>query len=94
MFGKYCEHPIVRWYNLGLTYDKKALDDCPQLFVSINTDDQGVFNTCLENEYALLVLALQKDLNQDGSRKYSDTYIYDWVDRIRNNGIEQSFLQE
>ena len=63
------------------------------MFVSINTDDQGVFNTCLENEYALLVLALQKDLNSDGSRKYTDAYIYDWVDRIRNNGIEQSFLQ-
>lgn len=92
-FGQYCEHPIVRWYNLGLTYDKDALDSCPQLFVSINTDDQGVFNTCLENEYALIVLALQKDVNPDGTRKYSDAYIYDWVERIRNNGIEQSFLQ-
>lgn len=28
--------------------------------VSINTDDQGVFDTSLENEYALMTVALKK----------------------------------
>lgn len=90
-FNRYAEHPIKRFYNLGLTHDHEELDQCPQLCVSINTDDQGVFGTSLENEYALLALALEKEKKEDGTLKYKPTMIYEWLDKIRQMGIEQSF---
>lgn len=40
------------------------------LSVSINTDDQGVFDTLLENEYALMVLALEKAKDEEGNKLY------------------------
>ena len=41
-----------------------------QLSVSINTDDQGVFDTLLENEYALMALALKKKKDKDNHKIY------------------------
>lgn len=40
------------------------------LSVSINTDDHGVFDTLLENEYALMVLALEKAKDEEGNKLY------------------------
>lgn len=82
-FKRYAKHPIIRFNNLGLSVDSEALQNCPQLSVSINTDDQGIFSTSLENEYALMAIALEKEKNEDGTLKYSPTLIYDWIDRIR-----------
>lgn len=87
-FKRYDCHPLVKFYNLGLTHN--TVDDA-QLFVSINTDDQGVFGTYLENEYALMALALQKCKDQNDNLVYNPEMIYNWLDRIRNMGIEQSF---
>ena len=67
------------------------LEQCPQIPVSINTDDQGVFSTYIENEYALMALALEKAVDKDGKRMYNRTMVYHWLDRIRTMGIEQSF---
>ncbi len=90
-FKRYDKHPIVNFYNLGLTYNAEAIEKCPQLFVSINTDDQGVFGTYLENEYAIMALALQKSKDSEGKPVYNQEMIYDWLDRVRNMGIQQSF---
>lgn len=90
-FKRYDEHPISKLYNLGLTYDAEKLNDCPQLSVSINTDDQGVFATYLENEYALIALSMEKATNDDGELLFNQSMIYDWIDRIREMGLEQSF---
>ncbi len=90
-FKRYDKHPILNMYNLGLTIDEDIADNLTQLFVSINTDDQGVFDTLLENEFALMGIALEKAKNEDGSPKYNQTMIYDWLDRIRQMGLEQSF---
>ena len=90
-FKRYSEHPILKFNNLGLTYHHEEVINNPQIFVSINTDDQGVFGTYLENEYALMALALEKETDEDGNRKYSQTMIYDWLDKIRQMGLEQSF---
>jgi adenosine deaminase len=90
-FGRYAKHPIVNFYNNGLETESNKLKECPQLFVSINTDDQGIFNTSLENEYCLMAIALEKEKNEDGTKKYSPTMIYQWLDNIRKMGIEQSF---
>ncbi|CEN75145.1 adenosine/AMP deaminase [[Clostridium] sordellii] len=90
-FKRYDEHPILNFYNLGLTYDQQKINNCPQLFVSINTDDQGVFGTYLENEYALLAIGLEKAKDENGNKLYNTEMIYDWLDNIREMGIQQSF---
>lgn len=90
-FKKYIDHPIIKFFNLGLTYNEEELSKCRQLHVSINTDDQGVFPTYLENEYALMALALEKEKDEDGEYLYDSAKIYDWLDRIRQMGLEQSF---
>lgn len=76
---------------MGLTYDPKQLDDCAQLCVSINTDDQGVFNTTLENEYAIMARALEKMKDERGKHIYKPAQIYQWLEHIRVMGIEMSF---
>jgi hypothetical protein len=90
-FGNYSQHPLVRFYNLGLEHDHTKIEDCAQLHVSINTDDQGVFNTYLENEYALMALGLEKETDNNGNRIYSSAQIFDWLERIRRMGLEQTF---
>lgn len=90
-FKRYDKHPITTWYNHDLTNDPILLEQCPQIPVSINTDDQGVFSTYIENEYALMALALEKAVDKDGKRMYNRTMVYHWLDRIREMGIEQSF---
>lgn len=84
---RYDQHPILRFNNLGLEFDNNN----PLISVSINTDDQGVFDTMLENEYALLAYALEKSINENGERKYKSELIYRWIDYIRELGIEQTF---
>lgn len=90
-FRRYDKHPIVSWYNNGLTYDEESLKNCPQIQVSINTDDQGVFATYIENEYAYMALALEKYVNEKGERVYNRTLILQWLDNIRRMGIRMSF---
>ena len=91
-FKRYDQHPLLKFYNLGLERDQEKIADCPQISVSINTDDQGVFATSLENEYALMAQALERMCDSKGNQIYSREEIYQWLDRIRKNGIQQSFL--
>ena len=90
-FKEYIKHPIFNFYNYHLTNDKEALDNCAQLSVSVNTDDQGIFATSLENEYALLASALENAVDQDGKALYKKTMIYEWIDAIRKMGNDQTF---
>lgn len=90
-FKEYHKHPIINFYNLGLSTDLEKINNCAQLFVSINTDDQGVFGTYLENEYALMAISLERAKNEKGELLYNQAMIYDWLDRIRQMGLEQSF---
>lgn len=90
-FRQYEKHPIFQFYNKGLVNDPNLLRDCPQISVSINTDDQGVFSTSLENEYALIASALEAVTNRNNIPIYHEADIYDWLDRVRIMGNEQSF---
>ncbi len=90
-FKSYSEHPIKTFYNLGLTYNEKEIMECPQMNVSINTDDKGIFSTRIENEYALMASALENELLEDGKRHYKRECIYEWLDRIREMGLRQAF---
>lgn len=87
--GRYENHPILNFYDYELTKDKKT--DCSQLCVSINTDDQGVFDTSLENEYALMAFALENMKDENGNHLYTPTEVYKWIDSVRNMGLHQKF---
>lgn len=91
---KYIEHPITKWFNLGLEIDPTKIQSSPQLSVSINTDDAGIFSTSLENEYALMAIALEKEKDEFGNPKYKSAMIYDWLDRVREMGLQQSFIDK
>lgn len=94
-YDKYIALPIVkRFFNLGLVTEMKDIQNCPQLSVSLNTDDQGVFATNLENEYALLAIALEKERDKQGTPLYNSRMIYDWLERIRMMGFEQRFKRD
>lgn len=85
---KYEEHPILRFNARKL----RAVEPGTSLSVSINTDDQGVFDTLLENEYALMTLALKKAKDKKSNLIYDIEDIYEWIDYIRRMGIEQVFV--
>jgi adenosine deaminase len=89
-FNDYSEHPIFNMFAIDEN-EKHKFDK--NLFVSINTDDPGVFNTTLENEYAVLLSALLNQKDEQGKRKYTDTQIYEWLDKVREMGMNQSFLK-
>lgn len=87
-FKRYDKHPLITFNDSGL-FDSS---DNPNLFVSINTDDQGVFDTCLENEYALMARSLEQCTDEQGFPVVSGDHIYRWLDHIRQMGLEQSFF--
>ena len=87
-FRKYEKHPIVRFYNRWID----PATTSPQAFVSINTDDQGVFDTDLENEYALMASALENATDDNGRPLYNAADILNWLDDIRKMGLDQSFM--
>lgn len=90
-FRSYDQHPIVKFYNKGLVHNEQALKECAQIPVSINTDDQGVFSTSLENEYALMASALENVTDEDDRKLYNPSDIYEWLNDIRIMGNDQSF---
>lgn len=89
-FDKYERHPIFRFNHSGL-----ALPEYPnqrvQLQVSVNTDDQGVFDTSLENEYAILYGCLQERTGEDLMRLFSDDSILGYLNHIRIMGNQMAF---
>lgn len=90
-FRRYDRHPIFRFNNARLIPTDGVFTSTPQLSVSINTDDLGVFDTTLENEYAILAASLGRMTDQTGKRRYTDDSIYQYLDNVREMGLEQSF---
>ena len=90
--NKYIQHPIVR-LNQQELLSNNGISDSPQLSVSINTDDRGIFDTSIEAEYALLALALEKEKNEQGQSRYLPRHIYEWLNNIRKMGFEQQFVK-
>ncbi len=84
-FPFYEDHPIFVFNNHCLG----AKVDTPDLCVSINTDDLGVFDTSLVNEYALLFRAIQRKRHRSGN--FDDSAIYQYLERIRQNGMNMVF---
>ena len=90
----YKQHPIVTFYNKNLLYDVQKEQECPQLNVSINTDDKGVFATCLKNEYTLMAGTLEFMEDENGNKVYKKDKVYDWIDAIREMGNSQAFVKD
>ncbi len=90
-FERYDEHPITTFNNIGLEFRENKIEKCAQICVSINTDDQGVFDTSLENEYAIIASALEKKKDENGKSIYSPEHVYQYIENIRKMGFEQSF---
>lgn len=86
-FNRYDKHPIVVFNDKGL----QNTPDNQHLLVSINTDDQGVFDTSLENEYALMARGLEQMCDKNGQTMFLPSDVYSWLDMVRQMGIEQSF---
>ena len=86
-FRDYEHHPIFRFNSFGLEDVRNPYN----LNVSINTDDQGVFDTSLENEYALLWACLERQRTPEGDRKYSNDEIYHYLNHLRELGNVQVF---
>lgn len=89
-FKRYDKHPITKFYSNNL-FDRSKVGK--EINVSINTDDQGVFNTYLENEYSLMAISLEKAKDKNGQLLYDKQSIYRWIDEVRKMGIMQSFLE-
>lgn len=84
-FGGYDRHPILNFNRYRLENDVQSVN----IRASVNTDDLGVFDTSLENEYALLLCAIRRMRHIDGN--YNDDVIYDYLDYIRECGIQMAF---
>ena len=84
-FDRYEKHPIFRFNHIGLPRDEYP-DENAELQVSINTDDQGVFDTSLENEYALLYGCLQMRKDQKGDSVMDLSTIREYLDQVRKMG--------
>ena len=91
-FKDYLEHPIFSFNNKYLLVPGKETENNPHINASINTDDLGVFDTSLENEFAIMVSALEKynEYVSDKKRIPRDS-IFGWIDNIREIGIKQIF---
>lgn len=64
-----------------------GINNKKNILVSINTDDPCVFNTNINNEYAYIFYSL---LNKG----YDRTVALKWINKIREIGIESSFIKE
>lgn len=89
-FDRYEEHPIFRFNHLGLRLPEYT-GASGQVRVSVNTDDLGVFDTSIENEYALLFGALSSKLDSTGRPLFSHDEILAYIDHLRIMGNDMTF---
>ncbi len=93
-FKDYLKHPLFRFNDKHLypASDRRFSQSNPHISASINTDDLGIFDTSLENEFALIACALERYNEICNSEEEIPTdNIYSWLDGIRENGCCQSF---
>lgn len=90
-FNKYRDHPLFRFNRYGIHVPQWEHESPPDLCISINTDDQGVFDTSLENEYACVALAMEREVDEEGNRVYRNDEIYAYLEHLRVLGNSQTF---
>ena len=61
-------------------------NDGQNLIICINSDDPAVFNTNVSNELAYIYYGmLEQNINREAALL--------WIDQIRKNGLESSFIR-
>lgn len=81
--NRYEDQPIFRFAPIMSEKRKMA--------VTINTDDLGIFQTSVDNEYSLLAIAAVKAKNSNGQRKYNKCDVVRWLEDISENGMKYAF---
>ena len=89
-FDRYEQHPIFRFNHFGLGH-LESINFSSQIRVSVNTDDLGVFDTSIENEYALLFGALCTKRDAMGRPVHSHDEILAYIEHLRTMGNEMTF---
>lgn len=87
-FKRFDKHPMLLFYNKHLEHNELKT---AQISVSINTDDQGIFDTNLKNEFSVMAASLEQVTNENDQQVYSPDSVYHWIDEVREMGIHQSF---
>lgn len=90
-FRNYEKHPIFALYNRGLSAHECDEEECPQMQVSVNTDNCGTFHTNLQTEYSLLARSLELEKDEHSKDRYKKADIYAWIDRVREMSNDQTF---
>ena len=85
----YLSHPIFRFNSQNLS--KTRISD-NQMHVCINTDDQGIFDTSMEFEYALIFQSLVSYCEQKNSKLSENRDILAYIDNLRQMGVNASFI--
>lgn len=81
--GGILQHPLLELNNRGLQQSGEA----PQhLSITINSDDPLVFHTMIENEISYIYYMLT-------NKGFSREDVLDWIDQIRQFGLNSSFIQ-
>lgn len=90
-FDKYRDHPLFRFNRTGIQVPHWSHEVSADLRISINTDDQGVFDTSLENEYACVAQAMEREVNENGDPVYNTDEINAYLNHLRIIGNSQTF---
>lgn len=73
--------------GLNLNNREFSQEESNSVLITINSDDPLVFNTNVENEMAYLYYAMIH-------KKYSRELILEWIDKVRKNGMNSSFVKK
>lgn len=84
-FKYYVKHPALVFNHYRLDGNIEE----PNLCISLNTDDIGVFDTSLSYEYALLFRAITRCRHEEGN--WNDDAVYEYLDTLRQNGLVMAF---
>ena len=83
-FQRYEEHPLFRFMPIENKPHTSSIN------VSINTDDRGIFQTSLQNEYSLIALSVKK-MKEGSTSKWNDEMVLSYLEKLRNNSLNQCF---
>lgn len=81
--NRYDQQPIFRFFPIGTCKRRLA--------VTINTDDLGIFQTSIDNEYSLMALAALKAKDQQGNLLHNKHETLRWLGEIVENGFKYAF---
>ena len=83
---RYCDHPVFRWSPLSDDdiapngkYNRFGLRS-GRVRVCVNSDDPGIFNTTLQNEFHLL--------EETAKSQASAERVKGWIDYLRKEGVD------